>query len=272
MFHVGARAHDYGRQSPETLFEKIQSDGFEGVQLALQKAISGVESFAVITPELVQNVRVCCEKTNLAIPVLGVYVEPSFADENMRRKSVQEFCRSIPFAKTLHAGCIGTETTSMTKQPGVSREDAIKNLLRSLNEILPLAEDTGVDVAIEPVFDHSMNTPEMTKMVLDAMQSPRLKVIFDPVNLLSPNEIPNQERLWNRCFSCFGGSITAVHIKWIKRDAAGLRQKAPLEESTVNYPAVFEGLRALKRDLFVIREEVIPDHAKQDIAFIKSLF
>lgn len=272
MFYVGVRAHDYGRQSAEVLFEKIRGDGFEGTQLAMQKAIFKVESFADITPELVQDVHVRCENAGLAVPVLGVYIEPSYADENLRRKNVQEFCRNLPFAKALCAGCIGTETTSMAKQPDVSRGDAIKSLLRSLSEILPLAEETGVDVAIEPVFDHAMNTPEMTKTVLSTMQSSRLKVIFDPVNLLSSDEFADQERLWYRCFSCFGESITAVHIKGVKSNAAGLRQKSSLEESAVNYPAVFDGLRALNRDLYVIREEVIPNRAKQDIAFIKSWF
>lgn len=272
MFYLGARAHDYGRQDPAPLFQAIRADGFDGVQLAFKKAISGVTSFSDITPELVENVHACCEKTGLAMPVLGVYIEPSYADEALRQKSVAEFCGSIPFAKTLHAGCIGTETTSMAKQPNVSREDAVKSLLRSLSEILPLAEENEIDVAVEPVYYHAMNSPELTKTVLTAMRSPRLKVIFDPVNLLSTEELPHQEYLWERCFSCFGAQIAAVHIKGIRPDASGTLQKTSLEESIVNYPAVFDGLRRLNRNFFVMREEVIPAHAKQDIAFLKDLF
>ena len=272
MFYPAARAHDYGKQSPELLFKEIRNDGFEGIQLALKKAISGVESFSDITPQLVENVRACCEKAGLAVPVLGVYVEPSYVEEVLRRKSVREFCGSLPFAKMLHAGCVGTETTNMAKQPGVSRADAVKSLLRSLNEILPIAEDNDMDVAIEPVYYHAMNTPELTKTVLDTMRSPRLKVIFDPVNLLSPEELPNQKYLWERCFSCFGEKIAAVHIKGVKPDASGTLQQSPLEQSIVNYPVVFDGLRALNRDFFVMREEVIPTHAKQDIVFLKDLF
>lgn len=272
MFFPGARAHDYGKQRPASLFEKIRNDGFEGIQLAFKKAIYGVESFSDITPELVQNVQNCCENARLAVPVLGVYIEPSCVDEVLRQKSVQEFCSSFPFAKTLNAGCVGTETTKMANQPGVSRKDAINSLFLSLNQILPMAENYNVDVAIEPVYYHAVNTPELTKTVLDTMRSPHLKVIFDPVNLLSKEEFPNQRRLWSRCFSCFGESITAVHIKGIKLDESGVLQKASLEESILNYPDVFDGLRALNRDLFVMREEVIPDRAKQDIAFLKDLF
>ncbi|HEX3038643.1 MAG TPA: sugar phosphate isomerase/epimerase family protein [Oscillospiraceae bacterium] len=272
QFHSAARAHDYGKQDPAVLFEKIRSDGFEGIQLAFKKAIWGVEDFSDITPELVENVRICCAKAGLAIPVLGVYIEPSYVEETLRQQSVQEFCSSFPIAKALQAGCIGTETTSMAKQPCVSRTDAIKSLLKSLSEILPLAEEQNVDVAIEPVFYHTMNTPELTKTVLNTMRSPRLKVIFDPVNLLSPDELSYQESLWERCFSCFGESIAAVHIKGIKQDASGVLQKASLQESIVNYKAVFDGLRTLNRNLFVMREEINPACAKRDILFIKNLF
>ncbi len=271
-FHVAARAHDYGKKEPDLLFQRIHSDGFEGIQLAFKKAILGVDAFSDITPDLVKKVHNSCQDAELVIPVLGVYIEPSYTVENLRRQNVQEFCDSFSFAKELQAGCIGTETTSMTKQPSITREEAIKSLLKSLSEILPIAEEQNIDVAIEPVFYHTMNTPELTKTVLDTMRSSRLKVIFDPVNLLCPNEILSQDRLWERCFSCFGESICAVHIKGIKQSASGELKKASLEESIVNYSAVFDGLRAMNRSLFVMREEVNADCAKQDIAFLKNLF
>jgi len=272
LFHPAARAHDYGKQAPEQLFERIHSDGFEGIQLALKKAIASVESFSDITPELIENVRVCCKRAELNVPVLGVYIEPSYVDEALRRQNVREFCGSFPFAKALQAGCIGTETTSMAKQPNASRADAINSLLKSLSEILPIAENENMDVAIEPVYYHAMNSPELTKTVLDTVCSPRLKVIFDPVNLLSPHDLDSQERLWDRCFSCFGENIATVHIKGVKLNASGALQKASLEESIIDYPTVFDGLRELNRSLFVMREEVNPLCAKRDIAFLKSLF
>ena len=59
----------------------------------------------------------------------------------------------------LGAGCIGTETTSMEKQPaGTTRKEAQELLCRSLADILPAAEALGVTVAVEPVTYHSMNS------------------------------------------------------------------------------------------------------------------
>ena len=58
----------------------------------------------------------------------------------------------IPVAKALGAGCMGSETTNMAKQPGVTRKEAQEALLRSLGEILPACEEQGVLFAVEFVY------------------------------------------------------------------------------------------------------------------------
>lgn len=272
MFYPGARCHDYGRNNIEHVMKQIHDDGFAGIQLAYKKAINGIQKFEDITPQVRTQTVQACKENDLKIAVLGVYIEPSLADEPLRKKNVQEFINSIPFVTELNAGCIGTETTNMEKQPGVTRKEAVHQLLRSLEEIMPVAEEHHVTVAVEPVFYHAMNTPEQTKEVLDAIRSPYLTVIFDPVNLLSAEDIPHQQAMWERALYCFGEKIAAVHIKGIRLDETGGLQKASLEDSAVNYPLVFEYLRSLNRDLFCMREEVSPEHAKQDAAFLKSLF
>lgn len=46
------------------------------------------------------------------------------------------------------------------------------------------AEKLGVIVAIEPVCRHIVNNAKRARKVLDAIDSPNLQIIFDPVNLL----------------------------------------------------------------------------------------
>ena len=73
----------------------------------------------------------------MGIAVDGTYVELSYADEDKRRAEVAKVLSQIPVAKALGAGCMGSETTNMAKQPGVTRKEAQEALLRSLGEILP---------------------------------------------------------------------------------------------------------------------------------------
>lgn len=269
MLIPGARAHDYGTDTPAGLFCRIAADGWQTVQLAPKKAIRGVAQHGV-TDALVAEMKTALNATGLAVGVLGAYVEPSLADDDARKAQVDAFCRLVPVAAALSAGCIGTETTSMDKQPGTSRAQALACLRRSLQTMLAAAEQHGVPVAVEPVFYHAMATPEDVRELLRDMQSPHLKVIFDPVNLLAPELVETQEALWERAFACFGEHIAAVHIKGARREG-GRMVSCPLEESVVDYQSLFARLRQLEGNIPVLREEAVPARAKEDLAFIRAL-
>lgn len=186
IFTVGARLHDYGKGTPDELFGKVSADGFACVQLAYKKCVPGVASYADVTPQLVQNTLEAQKKHNIAVAVLGTYVELAIADEVQRSANAADFKSQLTVCKALNAGCIGTETTGMHKQPaGTTRERAQYMLCKSLETILPEAERLGVTVAIEPVVGDSTNTPQAARHILDMMQSPALGVILDMSNLVS---------------------------------------------------------------------------------------
>ena len=130
----------------------------------------------------------------------------------------------------------------------------------------------GVTVAVEPVFYHSMNTPEAAKMVLDSIASPNLKIIFDAANLISFDDVARQEAMWDRAMTAWGDKIVAVHVKGVSFDENGDFHSTSYEQSQLDYALIAKYVRQLGKDLPIMREEVKPDHAKVDIEFLKSLF
>ena len=82
IFTVGARLHDYGKGTLDELFGKVSADGFACVQLAYKKCVPGVASYADVTPQLVQNTLEAQKKHNIAVAVLGTYVELAINDES----------------------------------------------------------------------------------------------------------------------------------------------------------------------------------------------
>ena len=156
-FIVGARLHDYGKGTPDELFAKVSADGFAAVQLAYKKCVPTVKSYADVTNALVADTIAAEKAHSIQVAVLGTYVELAINDES-RLQNAADFKSQLAVCKALGAGCIGTETTAMSKQPaGTTREEAQELLCRSLAEILPTAEELGVTVGIEPVTLHSMN-------------------------------------------------------------------------------------------------------------------
>lgn len=272
-FVIGARGHDFGRHTPDELFASIGKAGFACTQLAYTKAIEGVKSYADVTPELVEATRAAATAAGVSIAVNGTYVELSYADEDKRRAEVAKVLSQIPVAKVLHAGCMGSETTNMAKQPGVTRKEAQEALLRSLGEILPICEEQGVLFAVECVYYHAMNTPEAVKMVLDTIASPNLRVLCDFANYVGPEDasLDAQRRIWDKVGSWYGDKIAAVHFKGQNFRSDGTLYSTSLEDSCVDYAGGFAMLKQMPQATFpVLREEAVPARAASDIAFMRK--
>lgn len=266
---IGLRAHDYGRRTPDNMASTVKSDGFEAIHLAFPKAVTGINSHDDVTEEIVEEMHQACVKNNLEVTVLGCYIEPSLRDDDQREIHVQRFLRAMDFVKTLNATCIGTETTNFT-YPESEREEVYNILLDSVGRMIEKAEKINVDVAIEPVSRHTLNTPELTARLLKEVPSDRLKIIFDPVNLLTAENIKDQNNLWDRCFESFGDKICAVHIKGAKLNDKGELESTTLLDSDVNYAKILNWIKKNKPNVTLLREEIKQETAKEDLKFIKS--
>lgn len=271
QYILGARGHDYGKGKVKDIFTQMHDDGWACTQLAFKKLVEGVKSYADVTPELVKEVEAAMKEVPMDIAVLGTYVELGLMDEVRRQKEVSDFISQISVCKALNIPCMGSETTSIEKQPaGTTFADAQKQLLKSLEAIMPEAERQGVIVAIEPVYYHALNSVETTKMVLDSIKSPNLKVIFDPANLMSAEWVEKQDVLYGRAMEAFGELIMAVHFKGVCYDENG-RRPSRLEDSIVDYAAAFDAMKGLPQKVLpVLREEAVPMIARQDRAFMKQ--
>ena len=272
-FIVGARLHDYGKGTPDELFARMSADGFAAVQLAYKKCVPTVKSYADITEALINDTIAAEKAHNIQVAVLGTYVELAINDAR-RLQNVADFKSQLAVCKALGAGCIGTETTKMCDQPaGTTREEAQELLCRSLAEILPVAEELGVTVGVEPVTYHSMNSAAATRHILDTMRSPNLKVIFDLSNLVDADNVNAQDRIWNDIGELVGDKIVAVHFKGQAFNPDGSLLHTSLEDSLTDYAGAFAMLRQLPQEVLpVLREEAVPARAASDIAFMRRFF
>lgn len=263
---IGVRAHDYGRAQLFDLLQNINADGWQSIQLAFAKAAADVNENKDITQKHFDIIK----NSPITVSVLGSYVDLGLVDEARRREEAAKFIANISVAKAVNAGCIGSETTPAASQPAADKKDAVKALYKSLCEILPKAEAMGVTVGIEPVFWHTLSTPALAKQMLSDMQCENLKIIFDPINLLSRSQLQNQRALWNECFDAFGDKIAAVHIKGVKFEGENQVSTA-LSQSQADTEYLLTNLQRLPCKFDVLREEAHKQTAKEDIEFIKKL-
>ncbi|MCL1862409.1 MAG: sugar phosphate isomerase/epimerase [Defluviitaleaceae bacterium] len=260
---VGVRAHDFGRQPVASLAANIKEAGFECVQLAPTKAIEGdtnnlneaLDAFA---------------RHNLEITVLGCYIEPSITDREQRLKNIKIFQQNLTNAKNIGVKIVGTETTHMDiNTPEAEREKIYALLKDSVLRMVEQAEKEDVYVGIEPVAEHTLNTPALTRRLLDEVKSDKLKIIFDPVNLVLPHTILEQDKIFNELFTLCGKEIVAVHVKDIVIENS---QKTWREigKGVINYDLITKWLHDNKPDISILREGVNMESYALDLAVMKK--
>ena len=101
-----------------------------------------------------------------------------------------------------------------TPHPDNHREETRDRLIDSLKQLAPRAEDAGVDLAIEGHVVSPLDTPSVTRAVIDAVDSPALKFNLDTVNYLPTlDDAYHPESILAELERCLGGFIVAAHIK-----------------------------------------------------------
>lgn len=269
--NIGVRAHDYGRHTPEELAMILKNAGFDSCQLALSKALTGMDaSVGKLNPGLCYNIRRAFEKAEIQISVLGCYIEPSIPDDEQRAYQVARFREHVMYARQLGANVIGTETTNFRDLDESERPIRFGYLVDSVLQMVEAAERNGVIVGIEPVAVHTLNTPELTARLLDIVASDHLQIIFDPVNLITVDNISRQDELLDRCFDAFGDRIVALHCKDVVLENGELK-RGILGEGCLNYNKLMGWLKENRPGLNLIREGADPATAHKDIAFLKSV-
>ncbi|MCA9734300.1 MAG: sugar phosphate isomerase/epimerase [Deferribacteres bacterium] len=273
---LGARAHDFGKLPVEELAKKIQEKKIAYIQLALAKAIAGIDDPAgILNPGLASYFRDVFYKRDIKISVLGCYLNYAHPDQEQRRKNIEVFKQHIRFARDFGCSVIGTETGSINADYSCNFENqgdkAFQILYESLQELVDEAEKFGVFVGIEGVTSHIISTPTRMKQMLDKIDSPHLQVIFDPVNLLSIENYENQDKIIEESFDLFGDKIAIIHAKdFIIKDNE-LHQLAP-GNGLLNYKLLCKLIKKRKPYIEILMEEMSESIISESMAYIEKCY
>jgi sugar phosphate isomerase/epimerase len=154
-------------------------------------------------------------------------------------KKVVRFCRlaKIPSVMLL-PGVIN---------PGQTRRQAFEQSAKSLQELLPIAQDAGVTLAVEPHVHSYLESPSLTLELLSRL--PELRLVLDYAH-----------------FTCLGYrqeeiDVLAPHAAHIhlRQARMGVLQ-AKLEQGTIHFPALLGTLRECGYTGYLALEYVHQDY------------
>lgn len=265
---IGMRLHDFPRTTPETLARMAREHGFEAGQLAMQKALSLPED-TLLADATLARIRKAFEAEGVAIPVLGCYIDPVGEDKAACEAAARRFCAHVEASAKLGAGCVGTETSHFRRHES-ERPAAYRDLLDFVARACDVAERVGATVGIEPVAVHTLNTPELARQMLHDIASPSLRIIFDFVNLITPENMNDLDGVLGRAMDCFGDRLCAIHVKDCTFDGHQFAN-AQLGTGIVDWHKAVKSIYAANPNVCLLREGVWPGAALEEAAYLRGL-
>jgi len=273
---IGGRAHDFGKLPVAQLATKASEQGYSHVQLALSKAIYGIDcSFGKLSPGLGNYIRDSFKKENVQIAVLGCYINHIHPNTCERRKEIDRFKEHIRFARDFGCSIVGTETGTLkvdnSSDYDNESESAFETLIESLKELVLEAEKFGVIVGIEGGKNEVVTSPQKMRKVLNLIPSNNLQVIYDPTNYLSILNYKEQDEIIKDAFNLFGDRMVVVHAKdfvvcngKINTVAAG--------KGNLNYELILKLLKEEKPFINILLEDIREVDMDESMRFISEIY
>ena len=274
MIRIGCRAHDYGKHTPAQLAHILHDAGYTGAQLAMPRAIEGIADFASVTDAQLSAIAQAFDAAGIEVTVWSCYMDLSAPNEVDRLAGVENVKRCLRYAKKLHAGMVGSETSWANLS---DEEKALRRplMIDSLQRIAEEAERLDAVFGVEPVAIHPLCSPEILAEVLQTVNAPKnVKVIFDPVNLFTAKDAQDaafQAAHWQHWLEVIGGQLGAVHCKDCMIAPNGSKKLVGLGQGQMNYAPIVDWLARYAPDTPLIRDEVILEYAPADLKILHKM-
>lgn len=253
------KALKYGMIGPgSTVHEKFalaRACGFEGVEM---DAPGGPPAEAV---------REASEATGLAVPgvVDSVHWRRTLGDPDaaVRREGLEALLTAIRDCKAY--GGDSVLLVPAVVSAGISYDDAYRRSQEEIRKALPLAEELGVKIAFENVWNHFLLSPMEAARYIDEFESPNVGFHFDVGNVVNYGWPEHWIRI-------LGPRIFRLDIKEYsrtKRDQEGLWKGFQVEigEGDCGWDRVMEALRDIGYEGWAAAEVGGGDEARlRDIA------
>lgn len=259
---LGIRAHDLKVDSLAALMNRAQKFGFRNFHFAPNKLAFldlkdnrfnfGAANF------LDQTLAI----NEMQIFILGCYVNIIDPDPKQKEENLRQFENYLTASRWFKfSPIVGTETGSVSPNGFTANnftDKAFQSVVSSVKRLVGFAEQVGATMAVEPGINHPLYNFTLTKRLFQEIDNPNLKLIFDPVNLITTDNYKHQEQLISNFLSYFGNSIVSFHLKdFIIKNGnivnvpfgkGILNRKFYLEQINQGFPNAFCSLEGLEEN------------------------
>jgi sugar phosphate isomerase/epimerase len=150
----------------------------------------------------------------------GIGVSPIRPNPDEEREHIEKLKNALEIAGKLNCTAlrysVGSlhETNIWHYHPDNFTDETLGRLVENVkNELVPYAEEAGVVLCPETTQWTIVNSIERMKAYVDGIGSPWAKIIFDPVNHMTPNRLVDSGKYIKCAINTLGDRIGEFHVK-----------------------------------------------------------
>ncbi len=272
---ISYRAHDYGKCSTTELADRISKHDFNGVQLAINKAIDGLTAEpGTLNENLGKEIKDAFKAKNLEITMLGSYFNPVHSNKELVKKNIVKFKEHLKYASSFGTKYVGTETGSFnddkwTYNPLNRTEEAFQEVKTILSDLLITAKEYDTYMTIEGADGHCMYEPKQLKRMFDEINNGYMKIIVDIYNYLNLTNYQDNAKIFDECIELFGDQIVIFHLKdFIVKDDKLVQ--VGLGQGIMNLEYILPRIKQYCPNANLIFEGVKPEDIETSLALVKK--
>jgi sugar phosphate isomerase/epimerase len=228
---IGIFAKTFVRPGLEATLDAVAANGIESVQFNM--ACCGLPSMPdEVSASLAEEVRAAHAARGISMAAVSGTFNMIHPDTAVRETGLRRLRVLAGAARAMGTGLITLCTGSRDAQdmwrrhPDNDLPDAWRDLVASLEKALQIAEQHDVTLGFEPEVANVIDTAAKGRKLLNEMQSPRLKVVFDAANLFRAGDLARMPHVLGEAFEHLGGDIVLAHAKDLSHDGEAGHQAA----------------------------------------------
>jgi sugar phosphate isomerase/epimerase len=279
---IGIRLHDVNaalsenEQTLESRLQKAHEEGFKSAHLALSKVMKDIVFDDVaLTEGLGLYLRRTFMEKGMDLVLLGCYLNLAHPVPEKLHEIQTRYYGNLRVASLAGAAMVGTETGAPNEaykmDPATHGDEALQTFIRNLDPVVECAEHYGVTMAIEPVWKHIVYNADRALEVIRSIGSRNLRIIFDPVNLLSLENVEDRERVIDDAMDKLCDSIAMVHLKDYVRSGNDLVSVAA-GTGEMDYSKIMSFIKSRKPYMIATLENTSNDNAASSREYIEEAY
>jgi len=276
---LGVFARTFSRPNFESTFDAAKDYGLACVQFNFTCA--GLPTLPeLIDSDLARRIRAGLQSRSLSMAAISgtcnlIHPQPAQRAQHLQRlKMMIPACREL--GTTIVTLCTGTrDADDMWRAHAEnSSPEAWRDLVSSLDELLPAAEAHQIILGIEPEPANVIDSAQSARQLLDEMKSPAMKIVFDAANLVAALDLSQQRRILSEACDLLGSNMVLAHAKDLTEASDG---KGGAHWTTVaagqgelDYPYYLSLLQKAGFDGPLILHSLREDEVPTSVKFLRS--